>query len=244
MEFFNPFFDVVFAPLVGLHPGIAISIVSLLISLIIVFATKLFTDQNEMKRLREELKQHQKEMKEQKEDPEKVLKIQKKAMSSNMEYMKKSFRVSLITLIPILLVYGWLNGHFTYEPLQPNEPFVMSVEAKDAVAGMVSVVPGSLEVVGNATKQWKDGVATFSLKGPPGEYLVTFDSKNSSVDKDVLISSKRAYAPVRKSVKDDVCKAVYIVNEPLRVWGLSWFWIYLISAIVFSTVLRKVFKVH
>lgn len=244
MGFFDPFFDVVFAPLIGLHPGVAICIVSLLISVIIVFATKLFTDQEEMKRLRDELKKSQQEMKAHKDEPEKVMKIQKKAMSTNMEYMKKSFRVSLITIIPILLVFGWLNGHFTYEPLAPNEPFVMSVEAREGIEGNVSVLPGALEVVGGTTKQWADGVATFTLKGPPGEYLVTFGSMNSSVDKAVVISEQRKYAPVSIPAKDDVFKTINIANEPLRAWGLSWFWVYLISAIVFSTVLRKVFKVH
>lgn len=244
MSFLDPFFNFVFAPLLSLSPGVAIVVISLLISLLIALAAKFFTDQKEMKRLKDDLKKYQQEMKEHKEDTEKVMKIQKQAMGVNMQYMKKSFRVTLITLIPIILVFGWLNAHFTYEPLLPNEEFVVSLQAEKGITGNVTAEVGELEVVGASAKQWDDGVAVFTFRGEEGTHLITFESNNASVDKEVLVTEERAYAPVRESYKDDVFDSVVVGNQKMKVWGLSWFWIYLISAIVFSSVLRKVLKVY
>lgn len=249
MGFADPFFDIVFAPLINLHPGISIVIISLFISLIIIFATKLFTNQKEMKELKERLKSYQDEMKSKRDQPEEVLKVQKEAMKINMEYMKKTFKVTLITLIPILLVFSWLNGHFTYEPISPEEEFVVSVEVKEGVSGNISIDSGDLDVIGASVKEIENNLAVFTLKGREGDYLLTFEyydngSLDSSVDKDLIISTQRTYAPLKKTYKDDVFETITIGNSPLRIWGVGWIWVYLISAILFSSILRKVFKVY
>lgn len=244
MQFLDPFFNFIFAPLLYLSPGIVIIVVSFLISLLISLAAKLFTDQKQMKSLKDQMKSYQEEMKANKDNAEKVIEVQKQAMKVNMEYMKKSFRVTLITLIPIILVFGWLNAHFAYEPLMPGNEFVIGLQAEDGVAGNVSVSVDGLEVVGGDFRDWDDGSAAFTFKGPEGEYLITFSSGDASADVEVLITEDRAYAPIEGVFKDDVFKSYTIGNERLKVWGLSWFWLYLISAIVFSSLLRKLLKVY
>ncbi|MBW3019241.1 hypothetical protein KY329_03590, partial [Candidatus Woesearchaeota archaeon] len=86
--------------------------------------------------------------------------------------------------------------------------------------------------------------AVFTLKGEKGSHLLTFTSGEHSVDKKVLVTDERAYEDVREDYRDDVFKSIQLGNKPLKVWGLSWFWLYLIFAIVGSSVLRKVFKVY
>jgi uncharacterized membrane protein (DUF106 family) len=240
----DPFFDFVFSPLLGLAPGFAILIVSIIISLIIVFATKLFTNQTEMKALKDEMKNYQKEAKQNKDDPKKVMEIQKKSMKVNMQYMKKSFKVTFITILPILLVFGWLNSHFTYEPLAPGKEFVVSVVGEKGVEGNVTIEPGDLSVIRGSNKPFVDNIAVFTLKGEEGQHLLTLTSGGHSVDKKVLITKERAYEEVQEDYKDDVFKSVQLGNNPLKVWGLSWFWIYLIFAIAGSSLLRKVFKIY
>ena len=115
--------DPVFGPLLKLQPIWAVLIISLVVSLIIVIIYRLLTNQKEMKALKDEIKSHQKQMRELKNEPQKVLEIQKKAMQVNMKYMGKSMKPTIITFIPIILIFGWMQAHLAYAPLIPDQPF-------------------------------------------------------------------------------------------------------------------------
>jgi len=69
---FETLLDPIFSPLLKLNPLVGIALISFLISAIITVIYKYVTDQNLMKRLKEEIKAFQKEMKELKDHPEKV----------------------------------------------------------------------------------------------------------------------------------------------------------------------------
>jgi len=244
---FDAALNVVFGPLLKLHPLAAILILSFIISLFIVVIYKWMTDQGRMKQLKDSLSDYQKKVRASKENPEKALAIQKEMMTVQKEYFMKSMKPTLVTMIPILLIFGWMNAHLAFEPLTPGQEFVLTVLAEKGISGNVSVgVPADLQIIGDSTKQFADGTAEFTLKGDKeGEYLVSFSSNDKEVDKKVMISSQRNYAEVTESYKSDVFKAVTINNKPLKViWKLSWLWAYIISAIVFSMVLRKVMKVY
>ncbi len=86
--------------------------VSFLVTLFITLAYKYFTNQDEMKRLRKELKELQGAVKENKDDNTKVLELQKEAMQKNAEYMKHSFKPMLVTFLPLIIVFGWLRGAY------------------------------------------------------------------------------------------------------------------------------------
>ncbi len=246
MTFLDPAFDKVFGFMLNWPPLLAILLLSFIISLIIVIVYKFMTNQAEMKRLKDELSAHQKKMKELKNEPEKMMKAQKEAMSVNMQYMTKSMKPTLITFIPIILIFGWMNAHFAFEPLMPNEEFTLAVNFEKEIAGNVTVaVPEGLEVVGDTTKEISDKTATFKLKGKEGEYYATLSSNGQEVDKKIIITTERKYAPVIETYKNDVFKTAKLGNETLKVfWKISWFWSYIIFAILFSTVLRKAMKIY
>ncbi len=246
MEFFNSFFDAAFGFMLDWPPLVGILVLSFIISLIIVLVYKWMTDQGEMKQLKEQLKDYQKKMKTLKDDPQKMMQTQKEAMNVNMKYMGKSMKPTIITFIPILLIFGWMNAHFAYEPLLPNEEFSLKVSmAKDAQGEVIITVPEGLEVVGSSTQEIADRTATFMLKGKEGDYLVTLSSNDQQVDKKVLITSEPRYATVIETYKNPVIKSAQLGNKTLKVfWKLSWIWAYIISAIVFSMALRKLMKVY
>src|SRR3990172_5722393 len=238
MTFLDPFFDKAFGFMLNWPPLLAILVLSFIISLIIVLVYKWMTDQNEMKRLKDELSSHQKKMKELKSDPEKMMKAQKEAMSVNMQYMSKSMKPTLITFLPIILIFGWMNANFAYESLMPNEAFTLAANFEKEISGNATItVPEGLEIVGDATKEITDGTATFTLKGTEGEYYATLASNGQEVDKKIIITTKRKYAQVLETYKSDVFKTAQLGNETLKVfWKINWFWAYIIFAIVFSMV--------
>lgn len=115
--------------ILSMNPLVVILGFSFLVSLISVLAYKFFTNQVEMKQLKEDMKMHQQEMKDHRNDQKKMLEIQKKAMEKNMKYMQHSFRPMIFTFLPIILLFGWLHANFAYDPIAPQSMFNVTVFA-------------------------------------------------------------------------------------------------------------------
>lgn len=135
-NFLNPLMN----PLLDLGPFLAILVLAVVISLLIVLVYKFFTDQEKMKEMKKKQKDYQKKMKELRDRPEEMMKVQKEAMKINMEYMKNSFKPTLITMIPILLIFGWMAAHLSYEPIYPGETYSLSATFNEGVAGEVTLL--------------------------------------------------------------------------------------------------------
>jgi uncharacterized membrane protein (DUF106 family) len=152
---------------------------------------------------------------------------------------------TLITFIPIILIFGWMNAHFAYEPLMPNEEFTLAVNFEKNIEGNVSIMADGLEVIGDSSQEIIDHAATFKLRGEEGYYDPVLSSNGENQTKNVIITTERKYAPVLETYKKDVFKTAQLSNKTLKVfWKINWFWAYIIFAIVFSMALRKVMKIY
>src|SRR3989338_2401386 len=143
MSFLDPVLNPVLGPLLTKSPLLLIILVSLVISVIITVAYKFLTDQNEMKRLKEQQKEFQKRMKELRQHPEEMMKVQKEAMKSNMDYMKHSLKATLITMLPIILIFSWMAGHLSFEPIYPGESYSVTAAFAKGVTGEAELVADS-----------------------------------------------------------------------------------------------------
>ncbi|MBI2106334.1 DUF106 domain-containing protein [Candidatus Woesearchaeota archaeon] len=110
---FDSFFNSVFGFLIEWNPLVALIIISFILTALITIAYKYLTDQELMKSLKAELKSLQSEMKEAKHDTQKLMNLQKQSMEKNMKYMMNSFKPTLFTLIPLLIIFSWLRNSFT-----------------------------------------------------------------------------------------------------------------------------------
>src|SRR3989344_175353 len=110
---FDSFFNLAFGFLIEWNPLTALIIISFILTALITIAYKYFTDQELMKSLKAELKSLQNEMKEAKHDTQKLMNLQKQSMEKNMKYMMNSFKPTLITLIPLLIIFSWMRNSFT-----------------------------------------------------------------------------------------------------------------------------------
>jgi uncharacterized membrane protein (DUF106 family) len=254
VAFLNPFFDVAFGWLLGLPPFVSIAILSLLVSLIIVIITKFTTDQDLMKHLKGESKELQKQMKALKDNPKKMMEVQKQHMEMSMKMMKQSFRPMIWTLIPILLIFGWMQARLAYEPIHPEQEFSVRIQFEKGLSGLVNATaPEGIMVTGDAGREITDGNAIFTFKGQEGAYTapgLAFTVNDKTYTHDVVISSQRGkYVTPLKRVNDKTVKTIETVHDKLRVinigtFSLSWIWSYIIFSIIFSSVLRKVMKVY
>jgi len=241
---FAPILNPILKPLLSMPALWAILIISFFLSLISLLLTKYLTNQKMMKAHREEMKSMQKEMrvhtKEGRQD--KAMALQKTMMEKNMIIMKESFKPMFITIIPFLLIFGWLYANFSFLPLEPQVPFDVDVILSDPG---IAVSLQSLPPLNISDPIVQDTVTTFSVSGPSGAYTLQYTANNITVEQDLIIGTK--YAKPEQAYSTKPFKKSVIGNSQLyvSVFGLrmTWFWAYFIFSIVFSLALRKILKV-
>ena len=189
-------------------------------------------------------------MKEFKADPKKVMEIQKRAMETNMKYMMHSMKPTLITFIPIIIIFGWLNANLAFMPIMPGQEFIVGAEFQSGITGdVVLVVPEGIELLSNTTQSIEEGKVEWRLKGEAGEYILDYQYDGRNYPKELLITSKQAYKELVKKVNDDVVKVLETKHEktiPLQIfgWKIGWLGTYIIFSLIFSMGLRKILKLH
>ncbi len=251
------FLDPIFNPLLKLPIFWGIVVISFLIALIIIIIYKFTTNQNLMKQLKEEMKEFQKQMKELRQHPEEMMKVQKKSMQTNMKYMSHSMRSTLITFIPIILIFGWMTAHFAYEPIMPGQEFTTTAVFKEGNGKEIElIVPEGMSIEGDAVKKIEDSNVVWVLKGEAGEYLLEYKFNEVSYTKEVLITDDKAYKEPIKKIKNSQLKSLEIGNKKMKpmhgtplqyipwIGNFGWLGAYIIFSIIFSIGLRKLFKVY
>ena len=92
------------------YPQISILVLSFIITLFITIITHFMTDRAMMKMIKEKQKSLKEEMKKHKDNPQKMMELNKQMMEDFPKQMKQSLKVSLVTLVPLLILWGWLRG--------------------------------------------------------------------------------------------------------------------------------------
>ena len=266
MTFFDTFMDPVLNPLLALGPFWAVFVLSLLISLIIVLVYKYATNQEEMKSLKLQQKEFQKKTKALKGQPEEMIKVQKEAMQTNMKYMKHSFKATLITMLPMLVIFGWMNTHLAFEPIYPGETYSISALLHQDLAGekVELIVPERTEFSTNPNtgkrseaEQEIKSLNQWYLESPAGEHLITVKVNDVEQLKKVLVTADFRYEEPLKSFKDSPIQRIQIDYKKLKPlqqvkeggvsifgWEPGWLGVYIFFSIIFSIGLRKLLKVH
>jgi uncharacterized membrane protein (DUF106 family) len=255
------FLDTIFNPWLGLAlqlpPFWAILIISAFITVIVTVVYKYTTNQHEMKRIKDDLKKYQKEMRETK-DTKKLMGIQKKAMELNMTYMKQSFKSTLYTFVPIIIIFAWLNMHIAYLPITPDSEFSVTAKFADGAKGTISIESTpELEILNGENQEIVDGKAVWKLKGDAGEYKMTFKYNTEEYTHNVLIIDEdekiSTYIVPQKPIKDSKLKMIENGNLAVKPfgekfnlfgWKPGWLATYILTSVGLSALLRKLMKVY
>jgi uncharacterized membrane protein (DUF106 family) len=255
---FETILNPIFSPLLKIPAVIAIAIVSLLVSFIITIVYKYMTDQTLMKDLKTRQKDLQKKMKTLRSDPAKLMKAQKEAMEVNMKYMSQSLKPTLVTFIPIIIIFAWLNANIAYEPILPGQEFTATLTFNKDFAGNVTLeAPENIKVIGSSNKEITNGTASFKMKGKEGEYGLPFTYDNKKYTTTVIITKDTRYAPVQKTFSKEPLKMITLSNQKLIAINLlgrdeggffsgriGWLGTYIIFSIIASFGLRKLMKIY
>jgi uncharacterized membrane protein (DUF106 family) len=242
---FNPVLNPVFGILLKLPPFWGILIITLIVTLITTLIYKKTTDQEVLKTIREDMKSIRKEMEEFKHDANKIADLQNKYLEKSMIQMKQSMRPMLITMIPVLIIFAWFSTNLAYYPIQPDQNFSVSLMFNDKITGSVEIIaPENIKVAEDAKQEILNNKVIFNMTGTEGDYNLEFLFNNKTYTKDVLITKERKYKDPQELISDENLRYILVSNEPVRVFGLSWFWSYLIMAVLLNGLLRKILKVH
>jgi uncharacterized membrane protein (DUF106 family) len=252
------FLDTIFNPWLGqalnLPPFWAILIISAFITILVTVVYKYTTNQSEMKRIKTDLKKYQKEMRETK-DTKKLMEIQKKALDLNMKYMMSSFKSTLYTFIPIIIIFAWLNMHIAYLPIMPGQDFTVTAQFAEGAKGNISLsaIP-ELTILNGATQEIIDSKAVWKLNGnSSGEYKLTVDYNTEEYTQTMLITSEKTYTQPEKPISDSKLKKIVVGNKVIHPFGESfnifgWFpgWLatYIILSLGLSAGFRKLLDVY
>ncbi len=256
MSFLDSALSKIFLPLLNFGPFWAIFILALAISLIITLVYKFATNQQEMKRLKEEQKLFQKRLKELRHNPEEMMKVQKEAMSKNLEYMKHSFKATLITMLPILIIFSWMSAHLMYEPIFPGDRFSLTAEFVEGATGPVELVgDDKVEILSEAEQPISSKVLWNIKAVAEGDSLITVKTTNDQQNKTVLITKELRYDEPLTVYDNSEIKQIQIGYNKLRPlgpdftvpvfnWQPGWLGLYIILSIIFSLGLRKLLKIY
>jgi len=110
---FTSFLDPILGPVMRIPNPWNLLLLSFALTLIMTVLYKFLTDQKLMKELKDEMKHLQKEMKEFKDNPEKMMEMQKKSFQIMMKQFSQSLKPTLITMIPILVIFAWMKNYYT-----------------------------------------------------------------------------------------------------------------------------------
>ncbi len=246
---FQNLLNPIFNPLLHFKPFWAILVLSLVLSFLITLVYKRFTNQQLLKQLKEDMKKNQTSMKEHKDNPEKLAQIQQETLRANMQLMKHSLRPTLITFLPIILIFGWVSAHYAFEPLMPNTPFAVTLNTQEGITGDL-ITLGSVNVtITNAYTPIKDNKAQISINAPEGDQLLTFTLNNQSYEKIIHVSSRQESYEQIKSINDKQVKNIQIDYNKLVImelfgWKLGWIGAYIIWSILFGMGFRKLMDVY
>jgi uncharacterized membrane protein (DUF106 family) len=248
---FESILNPIFGPMLALPPLLTMVIISLIISLIIVFVYKYLTNQKLMKEMKDQLKAYQKEMKGLRNNPKELMAVQKKAMELNMKYMSHSLKPTLITFLPIIIIYGWLSAHLAYFPIEAGDTFTTTAVFDEEIQGQIELITTEeFTLLNNATQEIENGTAEWELEAnKEGEYLLEYKYKDMVYTKEILVTSEPEYKNPMRKIKDSDIEMLKINNKPLKMinlfgFKLGWIWTYIIFSIAFSMILRKLLKVY
>ncbi|MCK5107150.1 MAG: hypothetical protein KAQ83_00305, partial [Nanoarchaeota archaeon] len=170
-----------------------------------------------------------------------------KAMETNMKYMMNSFKPTLITMLPLIIIFGWMHAHLGYLPIMPEQQFMATTEFKDYIGDVTLTVPDGLELISEPDQTVLNNQASWTLKGKQGDYLIEYGFGEQKYTQNVIISDKLDYAEPIQPIKNSVLKSTMISNEKLKVLNLGfiklgWLGTYIIFSLIFSITLRKFLK--
>jgi len=253
-----------------LPPLLAIFLISFLISFLITIVYKFTTNQKFMKTIHQEMKDLRQEIKNTK-DTSQVGALNKRLMEKTMKQIMHSMKSTFITIIPIFIIFGWMNGNLAFVQAEPGEEFTASItfNPENAGAGNASLQSETLEMLSDATQEISDDKVVWKLKGEEGKHEILYTFGTETYKREVILTNAWEYADPHLEKKrtffgvinmgdknpikpESEIRRVAVDLKPLHPlggfeifgWQPGWLATYFLFTLSLTFPMRKLMKVH
>lgn len=251
-----------------LPSSLGILILALIITLITTLIYKYTTDQKLLKSVKEKQKKLQEEMKKSRDNPKKMMKINKEMMELSMSMMKESFKSMLYTILPILILFGWIASNYSFQPATANQPLQITVYGQN-MNGNLTLMPLETAGINEQTTSIINNQANFTIiPTQKGVHDLTFNYNTRTETKKINIQEptisfrdvklKKTFAdyiyssPEGGISTDSEFTSIKVDYKPIKPFGTisifgwkpGWFGTYIIFSLILTMLLRKLLKVY
>ncbi|ODS39532.1 MAG: hypothetical protein A7316_05345 [Candidatus Altiarchaeales archaeon WOR_SM1_86-2] len=234
-------------------PAVDILIVAAALAMMSALVTKVTLGEKGRKS-REKMKEMQKQLKaaQKSKNMKKMQKIQKEMMAAMMENLQHSFKPMLVTIIPFILIFGWLYS--TYGVGETDYLFIHVVGKGgehlftwndvpgDGSGQFEQFLAGELEINWLENAQINKSKDNRTITVTNGENSLTAELKKEK--NRVAISPKDGKTREYVLMEEDGKMNVYVERSVIEILGvgLTWFWWYLICVFAISIPINKLLK--
>ena len=176
----------------SLPPLAAIFLISFFISFLITIVYKFATNQKFMKALHHEMKSLRAEIKATK-DSSQIGALNKQLMEKTMKQMMHSMKATLITIIPIFFIFGWMSGNIAFAQVAPGEEFTSSITFDQGATGSASISSETLDIISNSTQPILNNEVSWSLTGEEGTHEITYRYGDETYKRQVILTNDWKY---------------------------------------------------
>jgi hypothetical protein len=194
--------------ILNLPPLEAILVVSIAVSAITTVIYKYTTNQKLLEEIKDDVKKMQAEIRSTKE-PGRAAQLQKDMMKRSMQQFSSSTKSMVITMIPLFLLFGWMQTHLAYSPLTPGGEFTATAYFAQGTEGNITIaVTEGLGILSNPTQEIKGNKAAWSLKGEKeGTYGLSYSFGDELYTQNVFVTDKFRYEDHVLSKSKNIRKA-------------------------------------
>ena len=254
--------------LLSFPPLIVIFLLSLFVSVLITVVYKFATNQKVLKALHEEMKSMREEIKKNK-DPSKAMELNKHLMEKTMQQMKHSMKSTIITIVPMFLIFGWMSSSLAFHAVSPGEEFETSITFENEALGQANITSGTLEILTDPVQEINGKEVRWALRGTEGMHNIVFNYGGETYEREVILTDRWEYADpyLEKENKilgiinigdsepvpeDSNIKRVAVELNPVRPfgdfrlfgWQPGWLSTYFLFTLLLTLPVRKLMKVH
>jgi uncharacterized membrane protein (DUF106 family) len=266
----NKVFDVLFLPVRGLSPWVAMVLVSLLTSFLMLLIFRHTSNQAGIRKEKNLIKAHLLELRLFKDNMGIQLRAQGRILLANFRYVAHNMKPMLVMIVPVLLILIQLNLWFGAESLKPGDSVLVKVRlvagsypsevpAALAVSPELEIETPALRIEDEAEIDWRLRAKT------AGNGRLTLTVGGETVGKSVSVGATRlvpiaVLKPGRNLVEQvlnpgeaplpstSVVRSIEVTYPPASMslfgWHIHWLIVYFILSIAFGYAFKGVFKVE
>ena len=199
----TPLFDAVCWPFLALPPIWAMTAISLVSGVVMVWIFGQVSDQTTIKRLREHIRGNLIGVRLFQADIGVVLRLQTRIFGDTFRYMRHALVPMVVLLVPVVLIMTQLNLRFASRPLAPGESAVVKAYVRDAsvldgdvsleVGDGITVEAGGVRIPSTREVAWRIRAES------DGEYRMTVRIGDTTLETRIIAGEQWGSVPQRRT---------------------------------------------